>query len=254
MNTKEILTFTVNVGSLMLSSGAEIYRVKETIVHILNGLAVEEFDVYVVSNGIFASAHENREDACSVIRNITKAEMHSGKISAINQLSRDIYNHDCDFEEAKERFAQIEKIPRTKYKYLLLFCGIGASAFTYMFKGSLYDCLISFINGFILGYFLYKVKGSKFIRNIFGAFIVSGVAMIAAKLFPILNYNAIIIGTLMPLVPGVALTTGVRDLFHGDYLSGAIHMLDAFITGLCIAVGVGTLVSLIAMMKGFGIW
>ena len=97
MNTKEILTFTVNVGSLMLSSGAEIYRVKETIVHILNGLAVEEFDVYVVSNGIFASAHENREDACSVIRNITKAEMHSGKISAINQLSRDIYNHDCDF-------------------------------------------------------------------------------------------------------------------------------------------------------------
>jgi uncharacterized membrane protein YjjP (DUF1212 family) len=58
----------------------------------------------------------------------------------------------------------------------------------------------------------------------------------------------------MPLVPGVALTTGVRDLFHGDYLSGAIHMLDAFITGLCIAVGVGTLVSLIAMMKGFGIW
>ena len=124
MNTKEILTFTVNVGSLMLSSGAEIYRVKETIVHILNGLAVEEFDVYVVSNGIFASAHENREDACSVIRNITKAEMHSGKISAINQLSRDIYNHDCDFEEAKERFAQIEKIPRTKYKYLLLMASI----------------------------------------------------------------------------------------------------------------------------------
>ena len=97
MNTKEILTFTVNVGSLMLSSGAEIYRVKETIVHILNGLAVEEFDVYVVSNGIFASAHENREDACSVIRNITKAEMHSGKISAINQLSRDIYTKRWDY-------------------------------------------------------------------------------------------------------------------------------------------------------------
>lgn len=59
--TKEILTFAVDVGSLMLSSGAEIYRVKETIVHMIKGLGIEDFDVYVVSNGIFASAHENRE-------------------------------------------------------------------------------------------------------------------------------------------------------------------------------------------------
>lgn len=38
--TKEILTFAVDVGSLMLSSGAEIYRVKETIVHMIKGLGI----------------------------------------------------------------------------------------------------------------------------------------------------------------------------------------------------------------------
>jgi uncharacterized membrane protein YjjP (DUF1212 family) len=42
----------------------------------------------------------------------------------------------------------------------------------------------------------------------------------------------------MPIVPGIALTTSIRDIHNGDYLSGAIHLLDALLTALCIAVGI----------------
>lgn len=45
----------------------------------------------------------------------------------------------------------------------------------------------------------------------------------------------------MPLVPGIALTTSIRDFFNGDYLSGAIHMIDAILTAFSIAVGVALL-------------
>lgn len=58
--TKEILTLAVEIGDCMLRNGAEIYRVEDTVVHILSSYEVEEFDVYVLSNGIFASANENR--------------------------------------------------------------------------------------------------------------------------------------------------------------------------------------------------
>ena len=47
----------------------------------------------------------------------------------------------------------------------------------------------------------------------------------------------IIIGAIMPLVPGIAFTTSIRDIYNGDYLSGTIHLLDAIITAACIAVG-----------------
>lgn len=60
--TKEILTLAVEIGDCMLRNGAEIYRVEDTVVHILSSYEVEEFDVYVLSNGIFASANENKED------------------------------------------------------------------------------------------------------------------------------------------------------------------------------------------------
>ena len=50
--TKEILTLAVEIGDCMLRNGAEIYRVEDTVVHILSSYEVEEFDVYVLSNGM----------------------------------------------------------------------------------------------------------------------------------------------------------------------------------------------------------
>ena len=67
---KEALTFAVELGDALLQSGGEVYRVEDTIRHLLNALGVQEFDVYVLSNGIFASANESREDGCSMIRHV----------------------------------------------------------------------------------------------------------------------------------------------------------------------------------------
>lgn len=91
--TKEILTLAVEIGDTMLRNGAEIYRVEDTVVHILNSYDVEEFDVYVLSNGIFASANENRDDACSIVRHVPLGSVNLGKITALNQLARDICSH-----------------------------------------------------------------------------------------------------------------------------------------------------------------
>ena len=46
-----------------------------------------------------------------------------------------------------------------------------------------------------------------------------------------------IIGALMVLTPGVALTMGVRDILNGDYLSGSIRLLDALLIAGSIAGG-----------------
>ena len=40
--TKEILTLAVEIGDCMLRNGAEIYRVEDTVVHILSSYEVEE--------------------------------------------------------------------------------------------------------------------------------------------------------------------------------------------------------------------
>ena len=49
----------------------------------------------------------------------------------------------------------------------------------------------------------------------------------------------------MPLVPGVAFTNAIRDIANGDYLSGAVRMLDAMLVFVCIAVGAGMSMALL---------
>ena len=48
-----------------------------------------------------------------------------------------------------------------------------------------------------------------------------------------------IIGSIMPLVPGVAFTNAVRDIIFGEYISGTTRMIDAVLVAVCVATGVG---------------
>ena len=84
--TKEILTLAVEIADTLLRNGGEIYRVEDTVMHILSSYNIKDCDVYVLSNGIFASANENKEDACSMIRHVPLGKTHLGRIAALNQL------------------------------------------------------------------------------------------------------------------------------------------------------------------------
>jgi uncharacterized membrane protein YjjP (DUF1212 family) len=66
---------------------------------------------------------------------------------------------------------------------------------------------------------------------------------------PVVNAT-VVIGSLMPIVPGIALTTSIRDIHNGDYLSGAIHLLDALLTALCIAVGISVPIIVLRFLGG----
>ena len=54
-----------------------------------------------------------------------------------------------------------------------------------------------------------------------------------------MDMDTVIVSSLMPLVPGVAITNAVRDTLQGDYISGSARMLEAFLKAASIALGVG---------------
>ena len=52
------------------------------------------------------------------------------------------------------------------------------------------------------------------------------------------NYNPIVIGALMPLVPGLSITNSVRDLIRGDLVSGGAILTESLLLATALAVGV----------------
>lgn len=239
--TKEILTLAVEIGDSMLKNGAEIYRVQDTITLILKAYDIQEFDVYVISNGIFASANEDKEDACSMIRHVPLGAVNLARISALNQLARDICTHQCSLLDSWTRLEECRQIVPYSRRTLILFAGIGTAGFCFLFGGKALDCAFAFIIGILeqcLLFFFAKHKLSNVLSNVFASIFVTILSiLIMLAGFPVLQ-DKIVIGAIMLLVPGIAFTTAIRDYYNKDYLSGTIHLIDALLTGFCIAIGV----------------
>ena len=68
------------------------------------------------TNGIFASANENKEDACSIVRHVPLGAVNLAKISALNQLARDICDQKISLIDSWYRLEQCKNIPNYKKK------------------------------------------------------------------------------------------------------------------------------------------
>lgn len=240
-STKEVLALSVELADVMLRNGGEIYRIEDTVIHILKAYNVESFDVYVLSNGIFASANEDKEDSCSMIRHVPLGSVNLAKIAYLNQVARDLCSHNCTIEEGWERVEKAKNLPPYANDVQVFFCGLGSACYAYLFGGAWIDFGFAFIVGVleqIFLFFLTKHRISRFLRNVFASIFVAACSiLILSTGLPVLH-DKIIIGAIMPLVPGITFTTSIRDFHNGDYLSGTIHLIDALSTALCIAVGI----------------
>lgn len=239
--TKEILALTVELADVMLRNGGEIYRIEDTVIHILKAYEIENFDVYVLSNGIFASANEDKDDACSMVRHVPLGSVNLSKIAYLNQLARDLCTKKCSIEEGWERIHIAKNLSGYSDKIQNFCCGLGSACYTFIFGGGLLDFSFAFIIGIfeqILLSYMAKQKVSRFLRNVFAGTFVSAASILVLFTELSVLQDKIIIGAIMPLVPGITFTTSIRDFYNGDYLSGTIHLIDALLTALCVAVGI----------------
>lgn len=251
--SKRILDLAVSAGELLLKSGGEIYRVQETVGRILEAYGIEDYHVYVVTNGIFATVHERREDASSMVRYVTIGDADLQMVANINQLSREICEGTCSVEQAYERLEEYKCGKKPAKWACVLACGLGSAGFCYLFGGRPYDSVVSFFLGMLLEVFLFTASrrhASKFILNILGSAIVTIGSLVLYMAGTGIWFDNVIIGGIIPLVPGVALTNAIRDLFSGDYLSGSIRLIDALLTAMCIAIGVGGAIKLFQFLTG----
>lgn len=242
-----------NIGKALLENGAEISRVQDTMERVASALETESFNAYVLTNGIFVSGKEAGNSRTFEIKHVRNSSIHLGRISAINQLSREIVAGEYSISEATAELERISAIGVARLPFLMLACATASASFCLIFGGAAIDAVVAFISGLVLEAFLHLLNShnaSKFITNL----IASAAVSLICSLFFLAgvgeNLDIIIIGSILRLVPGVALTNSIRDFFNGDYLSGSIRMIDAFLIGACLAIGVGTVIKVLSMVVG----
>ena len=247
---RRIMDFIMAAGQTLLENGAEVFRVEQTMEIMARSFHLREFHVYVLTNGIFASAGTAE---ISEVRNVPTRTTHLGRVAAVNQLSRQIASGEvATIGEAETRLAQAQRIPFPK-DWVQLAAGLsGAFCFALIFGGTLRAGLAAAVAGFTANAYLLLcerlgIRGG--FKTISTASLITLVCILGCSLLGTEASHAII-GTLMILTPGIAFTMGIRDFVQGDYLSGTIRMIDALLIAASIAIGTGLVLSLTSMLTG----
>lgn len=231
----------VLAGEIMLESGAETYRVEDTISHFLKKANLMHTHVFVITTGIIATLSDPAIDAITVVRRINRRSTNLNKIYRVNEVSRKFYEEEMTLQEAFHKLKEI----REERVYSPFAKNIGivltSAFFTLLLGGSFLDCVLSALVGMILA------AGLSLGRRIgFQGFLLDGlnscVVVISVFLFAWIapfwiNRDLIIIGGIMPMVPGVAITNAIRDTLQGDYVSGGARVLEACMEAAAIAFG-----------------
>ncbi|MEI3337722.1 MAG: threonine/serine exporter family protein [Clostridium sp.] len=246
MDVNKLLQVSAFAGQILLESGAETYRVEETIDKICLAFGVKETDSFATPTGIIVSI-TYKEQIYSTVKRITNRGVDLNKVDKINDLSRRLQNKPMYLDELYKTLLKINKGDNYKTLYSYLASSLVAGAFSLLYGGDFNDFISSFIIGFGINYIILKSK--KFLLNSFFTNCVGGgfTALLALifKYFGLVhNLDKTIIGSIMLLVPGIIITNAVRDIIAGDYLAGITRGSEAFLIAVAIAVGTGVVISL----------
>lgn len=231
----------VLAGEIMLESGAETYRVEDTICHFLKKANLKHTHVFVITTGIIATLSDPTIEAITVVRRINRRNTNLNKIFRTNEVSRKFYEEEMGLQEA---FHELKEI-REEQVYSSFAKNIGivftSAFFTLLLGGSFLDCIMSALGGIILAVGLSlgrRIGFQGFLLDGLNSCIVVSSILILVGVMPFsLNRDLIIIGGIMPMVPGVAITNAIRDTLQGDYVSGSARVMEACMEAAAIAFG-----------------
>lgn len=241
---KKILETALLAGQIMTESNAESYRVEDTMNRILTTSKTE----YAAAVSFSTSLHATLDDPKFVngsytgIKRISIRSNNLKRISRVNTISRNYTGGRITVDQAYEKLINLRN-SEDEYTALtesLAVVGLSA-AFAVLFGGSWDEFIVTILTGILLA-LLYRVSDKYYINNGLSNIFQSFMITVAAYLFRTyvnssLDADIVIVSTLMPMVPGTAITNSLRDIFREDYLAGGARAMEAFLEALTIALG-----------------
>lgn len=240
MTGAELLTAALALGRRLLECGAEIYRVEESISRMCLAYGAADAQVYAVPTSIIATIRLDDTHTETQVCRIQQRGTDLGKVDALNALCRTVCAEPIPRAQFWARMRGIERMPHYSWPVRLLASGGVAMFFALLFGATLPEGILGFLVGATLEAIVSAVSHmgpQPLFVNVLGGAWVSFAALVGVGLGLGGNYDVVIIGAIMPLVPGLLMTNAIRDMIAGDFMAGIARFSEALLSAAGIAVG-----------------
>lgn len=240
MEFNHVISCVLDIGEQMLVSGAEIYRVEDCIRRICYAYGVIDVDVFTITSSIVLTVQKPDGERLTQTRRIESYSTNLDRVDRLNALSRQMCRERLGYEEFTRRFQDIMSRKPISHKMQALVYGMSAAAFTMLFGGTWQDGFLAlFIGAAVKGvvWLVDAVNFNRVLSNLFAAFVMSVLALLAGRWGLAQKVDMLVMGNIMLVIPGAALTNSLRDMISGDTMAGILRFSEACMFALAIAAG-----------------
>ncbi|WP_203332075.1 threonine/serine exporter family protein [Planococcus beigongshangi] len=231
-------------GKIMMESGAETYRIEDTMIRMAASQKMMDCHCFITPTGIMFSPSD--ELATRFVR-INNRRTDLEQVALVNAVSRKLVAGELTLQQAYE---EMQRIDQNDYMFPLqlqvLAAAMASGCFLILLGGGWADLPFAFLIGgtafYIVEMILEKTR-VKFFAEFIGALAIGASASLVIYAGLGQDLDTIMIGSVMPLVPGLLITNAVRDLMAGHFVSGLSKGAEAFLTAFAIGAGIALVLS-----------
>lgn len=241
-----VIDVVVTATSIILACSGETYRAEDTALRIGRAFGLAKTEILAFPTGFMVSFTLKNGNTITRSIRVSERSLWLSRINEVNSISRAIADNKLTAEQALEMLKELQSRRYENPLISCLSCALCTSAFAVMFGGGVREFLISFASGFSMQFFicfLRYVAMPSLLISIFSPGVATTVALVLIKIFGG-DQMSIIAGSIMPLLPGVAMTNAMRDTMRGDLISGVARGAEAFFNAVLVAICVSLVLTI----------
>lgn len=240
---KETTGFIADYAAVLLGAGVHCTRVLRNSRRICEAYGLELTMTIFASNIILTLSDPEQDEISTEVVHIRQIPVSFELNAELSALSWKVFDNKLNLAQVKEEYSQIMQKPRMNTWLVTLLVSVANACFCRLFGGDLGSMGLVFVStfaGYILLRFIKKQGIDHSLAVILVSFFSSFTCLGLASL-PVLagqvNVTVAVATSVLFMVPGVPLITGVIDMFENHVLIGFARLMRAILIVLCLAVG-----------------
>lgn len=256
MEIEELLDFCCEFGRRMTRCGGEIYRVEESITRMLTAYGYDQSEVFAIPSYVTVSVWANGRTYTHMVR-IRDSATRLEALDRLNHLCRRICAEPMEIAAARTEMDEIFRKPVYEPGLSYALYGAAALFFTLLWGGTAVDAAIALAAALLTRRIvprLRKAGANAFFLNVIAAAAQAAVPLLLAHVGLVNHSDKVIIGALMLLVPGLAITNAMRDVIAGDFLTAVVRLAEVLIVSVAIALGIAIAIASFRLLPSAAPW
>ncbi len=230
----------LEVGSVLMSSGANTNRVRITLTRIARGLGYG-IELLITHRALMLTIFDkNQQHFFSKLKRTSPHGVNFRIVSGISHLSWNVIENKMTVAEIWDEINRLKALPHYPRFVVLSLVALAGSAFCYIFGGGYVEMAVAFVATFA-GLFVRqeatKMKFNPYMCVFFASFAASFIAGLSEYFHLGTQPDKAFATSVLFLVPGVPLINSVTDLLEGNLQNGIVRAMNGLIIAFSIAMG-----------------